>query len=118
VISLTFTFSGIPVFVRAAFFRICADYTLRGPESSVVAVYTAYGWQLGARKCREFEARGPVLLRAVGPEGVTEHLGPFELVRASEGALFANGRCLGTYCGIRGALPGHEWREVALLMAS
>jgi hypothetical protein len=114
-ISLTFTFSGMPVLVRAAFFRICPDHTLRGPESSVVATYTAYGWQLGARKCREFEARGPVKLRAIASDGLTEHFGPFEIIRAGEGALFANGRCLGTYCGIRGSSPSPEWREVALL---
>ncbi len=114
-ISLTFTFSGVPVHLRAAFFRICADNTLRGPESSVVATYSAYGWRLGERKCREFEARGPVMLRATGADGATERLGPYEMIRAGDGALYADGRCLGTYCVTRGAPAEHKWREVALL---
>ncbi len=114
-ISLVFTFSGVPVHLRAPFFRICADNTLRGPESSVVATYTAYGWTLGERKCREFEARGPVTLRAIASDGLAEHLGPYEMVRAEAGSLYAEGRCLGTYCVTRGASDGHQWREVALL---
>ena len=57
-IKLSFTFDGIPRFVRGAFFRICADGTLRGPEGSLVASYTSKGWLLGARSCREFEAHG------------------------------------------------------------
>jgi hypothetical protein len=115
-LSLTFTFSGLPVLVRAAFFRICADRTLRGPESSVVATFTPYGWTLGARSCREFEAAGPIFLRATCADGRRESLGPFEIIRAAEGALFTSGRCIGTYC-LPPALgtSASGWKEVALL---
>lgn len=116
-ISLLFTFSNAPVRVRAAFFRICEDNTLRGPESSVVATFTDHGWKLGGRHCREFEAHGLITLRAIGSDGLTEKLGPYEEVRAGDGALYTAGRCLGTYCVARGVPDGHRWREVTLLSA-
>lgn len=115
-IKLAFTFSGIPLFVRGAFFRICADGTLRGPEGSVVASYTSQGWRLGTRSCREFEALGPLFLRAHFPDGRREHLGPYEAVRAADGALFSRSRCLGIFCTNRAASPGlPEWNEIAFL---
>jgi hypothetical protein len=115
-IQITFVFSGIPTFMRGAFFRICADRTLRGPEGSIVARYTARGWQLGVRNCREFEAIGPVTLRAHSADGRREHLGPFDVVRAAEGALFDRSRCLGTFCTNRAASPTlPDWHEIALL---
>lgn len=115
-IKLSFTFGGIPVFVRGAFFTIRADRTLRGPEGSLVARYTPVGWQLGARNCREFEALGPVLLRASFPDGRREHLGPYELIRAADGALFDRTHCLGIFCTNRAASPGlPEWNEITFL---
>jgi hypothetical protein len=115
-IKLSFTFGGIPVFVRGAFFRICADGTLRGPEGSLVASYTSQGWRLGARSCREFEALGPLFLRAHFPDGRRVHLGPYEIVRAADGALFNSGRCLGIFCTNRAASPGlPEWNEIAFV---
>ena len=102
--------------VRAAFFRICADRTLRGPDSSVVATYTPHGWKLGARSCREFEAAGQIFIRATCSDGRRENLGPYDFIRASEGGLFTKGCCIGIYCSNRGlALSAHEWSEVALL---
>lgn len=115
-IKLSFTFGGIPLFVRGAFFRICADGTLRGPEGSVVASYTSQGWRLGTRSCREFEALGPLFLRAHFPDGRRQHMGPYETVRAADGALFSRSRCLGIFCTNRAASPGlPEWNEIAFL---
>jgi hypothetical protein len=115
-IQIAFVFGGVPAFVRGAFFRICSDRTLRGPEGSIVARYNAQGWHLGTRHCREFEAMGPVLLRAHFADGRREHLGPYGAIRAADGALFEHGRCLGMFCANRAApasLP--EWQEIALL---
>jgi hypothetical protein len=106
------------VSVRAAFFRICADSTLRAPDSSVVATFSSRRWRLGKRGCDEFTCTGPVLLRIKRHDGVTERLGPYELVRAAEGALFTQGRCLGTH-----TVPGMDstndsWEEITLLPAT
>jgi hypothetical protein len=115
-IKLSFTFDGIPRFVRGAFFRICADGTLRGPEGSLVASYTSKGWLLGARSCREFEAHGPLFLRAHFADGRREHLGPYDSVRAADGALFNRTRCLGVFRTNFAVSPGlPEWNEIAFL---
>jgi len=115
-ISLLFTFSGVPVYARGAFFRICADSTLRGPDGGLVAAYSSRGWQLGPRYCREFDAIGPLFLRAHRSDGRADVMGPFEMIRASHGALFGHGRCLGTYCTNRAASPGvPEWSGITLL---
>jgi hypothetical protein len=116
VIKLSFTFGGIPLYVRGAYFRICADGTLRGPEGSLVASYTSQGWRLGTRSCREFEALGPLFLRAHFADGRRQHLGPYEAVRAADGALFSRTRCIGIFCTNRAASPGlPEWNEIAFL---
>jgi hypothetical protein len=115
-ISLSFTLSGVPVFARGAFFRICADGTLRGPEGSLVATYGSLGWRLAGRDYREFEAIGPLFLRAHRADRRAEVMGPYEIVRAGDGALFGHGRCLGSFCANRALSPGiPEWSEVALL---
>lgn len=115
-IRLSFTFSGIPVFVRAAFFKICADGTLRGPDGTLVATYTSLGWWFGTRNYREFEAVGPLFLRANCPDGRTERLGPYENVRAADGSLFTRTTCLGSFCANRLSSPGTaEWNEITLL---
>ncbi len=115
-IRLSFTFNGVPVFARAAYFRICADRTLRGPEGSLVATYTSRGWHLGTRICREFAAASPLFLRAVCSDGRTEHLGPYENLRAADGALFNSSYCLGIFCANRApVLEVPEWSEITLL---
>jgi hypothetical protein len=115
-IQIVFTFSANPVFVRGTFFRICADRTLRGPEGSLVARYTSMGWQLRERHCREFEAAGPLLLRAHSADGRCESLGPYGAIRAADGALFDHGHCLGIFCANSAASPNlPEWREIVLL---
>lgn len=115
-IKISFTFGGIPLFVRGTFFRICADGSLRGPEGSLVASYTSQGWRLGGRSCREFEALGPLFLRTHFADGRREHLGPYEIIRAADGALFSRTHCLGIFCTNRAASPGlPEWSEIAFL---
>ena len=115
-ISLSFTLSGVPVFARGAFFRICADRTLRGPGGSLIATYSALGWRLGGRNYREFEAIGPLFLRAHRADGRAEVMGPYEFVRAGDGALFGRGRCLGSFCANRALSPGiPEWSDITLL---
>jgi hypothetical protein len=115
-ISLSFAHSREPVFARAAFFRICADGSLRGPEGSVIATYSPLGWRLRGRDYRDVEALGPVFLRASRTDGRAEVLGPYELVRAGDGAVFGQGRCLGTFCTNRALSPGiPEWSEITLL---
>jgi len=115
-ISLSFTLSGTTVYARGAFFRICADQTLRGPDGSLVATYSVHGWRLAGRNYREFEAVGSMFLRAQHVDGRSEVMGPYALVRAGDGMLFEQGRVLGRYCTIRAAIPGvEEWSEVTFL---
>jgi hypothetical protein len=117
--SVTLTFSRRaphnPVSVRAAFFRICADSTLRAPDSSVIATFNERRWILGNKGCSEFTCNGPVFLRITRHDGIKERLGPYEFVRAAEGALFTKGQCLGTH-----SIPGvgsndDGWEEITLL---
>jgi hypothetical protein len=115
-IQIIFTFSAHPVFVRGTFFRICADRTLRGPAGSLVARYTAKGWQLRARHCREFEVVGPLSLRTHFADGRSERLGPYRAIRAADGALFDGGHCLGIFCANSAASPNlPEWHEIVFL---
>jgi hypothetical protein len=117
---ITLTFSRAsphaPVSVRAPFFRICADATLRGPDSSIVATYVAHRWRLGQRSCQEFHCSDPVYLRVTNQDGERERLGPYEFVRAAEGSLFTEGRCIGTHFPAPpGVAEAHCWHEVTLL---
>jgi hypothetical protein len=102
--------------VRAAFFRICVDATLRAPDGGVVATFSSRRWSLGKKGCEDFTVTGPTLLRIKRYDGVTEHLGPFELVRAADGALFTQGRCLGVHSSVPGpALANDYWEEITIL---
>jgi hypothetical protein len=109
---------GPTVLLRAAFFRICADQTLRGPDGSLVARYTTLGWRLGARDCREFEATGPLLLRVSSGGGPSEQFGPYEAVRAGDGALFRQSRCLGNFCTHPERVNDFETPDVMKLASS
>ena len=120
-ITLTFSRASphFPISVRAVFFRICADSTLRGPDSSVIATYTEHRWKLGKRGCNEFLCTDPVFLRVMDAEGRSEKLGPYEFLRGAEGALFTNGRCLGSHSPTwSGELQGNLWHEITLLSAN
>ncbi|MGH8211550.1 MAG: hypothetical protein ACREU6_18530 [Steroidobacteraceae bacterium] len=121
---ITLTFSplsaGSPLLVRGLFFRICGDSTLRGPDSTVVATYTTHTWQVGARSYREFHSNDSVFLRVKKRDARHERLGPYEFLRAAEGALFVNGQRIGTYSpewNTESAL--HDcWHEITLLSAA
>jgi hypothetical protein len=107
------------VLARAAYFRICADGTLRGSDNAVAAIYMPHFWQLGQRQFREFECSAPVYLRVTNCAGQRERIGPYDFVRAAEGALFTRECCLGTHSP-DWKPDGLEvrWREIALLPAS
>jgi hypothetical protein len=119
---ITLTFSplsaGSQILVRGTFFRICADSTLRGPESTLVATYAAHLWRVGLRACRDFHCDDSLLLRVRNPEGDQEELGPYQFLRVAEGALFASGKCLGMYSSrwnVESSI--HRWDEITLLAA-
>lgn len=120
---ITLTFSplaeGSQVLVRAAFFRICSDSALRGPEGTLVASYVSHLWQLGGRRCRDFHCNDPVCLRVTTSGGEHQRHGPFQFVRAAEGGLFVSGKCLGVYCPKLGTEGGFDrWDEITLLPAA
>jgi hypothetical protein len=104
------------VLVRGMYFRICADATLRGSDNAIAARYSERLWQLGPRQFRSFECSGPVYLRVTHHDGSRESAGPYNLIKASEGAIFTDNSCLGLY-----ASPGDAavlatvWHEIALL---
>jgi hypothetical protein len=107
-----------PVSVRGAYFRICADCTLRGPDNAIAASYHEGLWQLGRRQHRSFECGGRFDLRVKHRDGRSEHSGPYDFVKAIDGALFTHTDCLGAF-----ALPPFDvnplpvWREVTFLPA-
>lgn len=107
-----------PVNVRGAYFRICADATLRGPDNAVAASYSKGLWQLGQRQHRSFECSGPLYLRVLHRNGGHERTGPYEFVKAIDGALFTHDAYLGAFALRPEALESVDlWREVALLPA-
>jgi hypothetical protein len=117
-ITLTFrpVHGELPVLVRGMHFRICADATLRGPDNAVAASYSKGLWRLGSRPHRAFESSGPIYLRITNSDGSRSHLGPYNFIKAAEGAIFTQDRCL----GIHASRPDTEvtpdvWREIALL---
>jgi hypothetical protein len=107
------------VLVRGMHFRICADATLRGPDNSIAAHYSERLWRLGQRQYRAFECSGPVYLRVLNSDGSREHLGPYNLLKAAEGAIFTLDSCLGLHAspGETG-LPTAVWREITLLSSA
>jgi len=97
-------------------FRICVDATLRGPDNAIAARYSRGSWLLGHGLHRAFECEGPVYLRVIGSDGSRQHLGPYDFVKAAEGAIFTRDSCLGYYTTRPEAAESPEiWREVALL---
>ena len=83
--------------VRGAFFRICADRTLRGPDNTVAAVYANGLWQLANRPHRSFECEGEVYLRVTDPDGRHVSAGPYSSVRFSQGIVFSGEVRLGAH---------------------
>jgi hypothetical protein len=118
VITLTFRpLSGESVIlVRGAYFRICADGTLRGPDNAVTASYTDGLWQLGRRQNRILECREPVYLRVTTSDGQRDCIGPYECLKVTGGAIFSNDTYLGAHTRGDSYLPQSDiWQEVALL---
>jgi hypothetical protein len=104
------------VLVRGAYFRICADGTLRGPDNVISATYADGLWELGHRQYAAFECKGPVHLRVTGASTRRECLGPYDSIKVARGAIFTHEGWLGAHAA-RGALgsPGDLWREIAFV---
>lgn len=102
--------------MRGAYFRICADGTLRGQDNAIASRYADGLWHLGHRRHVAFECPGPVYLRITGTNGRRECNGPYAFVRAAEGAIFTQGNCLGFHAS-RGQFGSETdlWREVTFL---
>ncbi|MGB6450361.1 MAG: hypothetical protein WBE92_06385 [Steroidobacteraceae bacterium] len=100
-----------PTLVRGAHFRIHAG-TLRGPDNALIANYTDGLWQLGRSQHRSFECDGPVFLTVTDGIGLRERLGPYDLVKATGGALFARDLRIGAF--VQDGRPGsnQHWREI------
>ena len=117
---ITLTFRALngesAMLIRGAYFRICADGTLRGPDNAVAASYTNGLWQLGRRRHRALECCEAVYLRVTAPDGQRECIGPFEYLKVSGGAIFSHDTYLGAHSGGESRLPKSDvWREIALL---
>jgi hypothetical protein len=106
------------VLIRAAYFRISADGALRGPDNAITATYADGLWQLAQRHHRAFECAGPVYLRFMRKGGQPEIMGPYEFVRAAEGAVFTHDECLGVH-DLRGRTLTSVgvWDEIVFLTA-
>ncbi len=102
--------------VRGAYFRICDDGTLRGPDNAVAGSYIDGLWQLGRRRHRTLECREAVYLRVTTADGERECIGPYEGLRVTGGEIFSNDTYLGAHSrsGLHPPKTG-IWREIALL---
>ena len=117
---ITLTFRPVhgesPVLVRGMHFRICTDATLRGPDNAIAASYSKGLWRLGQRQHRAFECSGPIYLRVTNSDGSRSLLGPYNFIKAAEGAIFTQDSCLGIHASrTEGSLSPEVWREIALL---
>jgi hypothetical protein len=117
-ITLTFRAMGgeSVILVRGAYFRICADGTLRGPDNAVAASYTDGQWQLGRRRHRMLECREPLYMRVTTSDGQRECIGPYEFLKVTGGEIFSNDIYLGTHAlGESYLAKATIWTEIALL---
>ena len=105
------------VVIRAAYFRIHADGTLRGPDNGLTATYAHDGsWELGPRRYASFECTGPVYLRVTDVDGSRECLGPFDCVKVVRGAVLTQDKWLGAHATYGGGVSATDlWREIAFL---
>jgi hypothetical protein len=104
------------VLVRGAYFRICADGTLRGPDNAIAASYTEGHWQLGRKRNRMLECREALYLRVTTADGQRECIGPYECLKVIGGAIFSNDTYLGAHTRRESYIPeAAVWREIALL---
>ena len=109
--------SGSLVLVRGAYFRICSDGTLRGPDNTVSARYCDGLWHLGQRRHVSFECAGPVYLRITNSHGQRECMGPYASLRAADGAIYTQDSCLGVHA-VRAQFASDAidlWREISFV---
>lgn len=117
---ITLTFRPVigesPVSVRGTYFRICADATLRGPDNAIAASYSEGLWQLGRRRHRSFECSGAFYLRVMHWDGSYQRTGPYDFVKAVDGALFTQTDFLVSFAPApHEVTPPQRWHEIALL---
>lgn len=102
--------------VRGMHFRICADATLRGPDNAIAAHYSKRVWLLGPRQYRGFECSGPIYLRITNSDGSRNHVGPYNFIKAADGAIFSANSCLGLHATrAEAGISPDVWREIAFL---
>jgi hypothetical protein len=102
--------------IRGAYFRICADATLRGPDNAVVARYLGGLWQLRHGRHWAFDCSGPVFLRVTHSDGQRERMGPYHFVKAAEGAIFTHDSCLAVHDSSKEAGSSVDlWQEIVFL---
>jgi hypothetical protein len=109
--------SGSVVVVRGAYFRICADGTLRGPDNTIAARYSAGLWHLGPKRHTSFECAGPVYLRVTNSRGQRECLGPYASIKAADGAIYTQDGRLGVHA-VRVELVSEtveRWHEISFV---
>jgi hypothetical protein len=109
--------SGSTVLVRAVYFRICSDGTLRGPDNTISARYSDGLWHLGQARHISFECAGPVYLRITNSDGRRDYAGPYSSLTAADGAIYAQESLLGVHA-VRSQLSGETsdvWQEVSLV---
>jgi hypothetical protein len=107
------------IMVRGAYFRICSDRTLRGPDNAVTANYVNGLWQLAQKPYRSFECEGEVYLRVTDADGRHTQMGPYPSVRVTRGAVFAGETWLGDHAGFgESDIPPGLWNRVTLLDAT
>jgi hypothetical protein len=92
--------------LRGAFFRVCADRTLRGPDNTVAAVYANGLWQVRRQSHRSFECEGEVYLRVTDSDGRQVSAGPYQSVRFSQGIIFSGEVRLGAHASYDESDPG------------
>src|SRR5690606_27853049 len=110
------TMGDAPTRTAAAFFRFCADGTLRGPENYVVARSVGGTWTLSGRAHRAIECEGPLKLRlSAGASEPPVVLGPFTHVRSAAGMLYGDERCLNIYLPGRSPAAGPACHELTIL---
>ncbi len=107
-----------PTRTAAAFFRFCADGTLRGPENYVVARCVGGIWTMSGRSHRELDCEGPVKLRVLsGALDAPVLLGPFTQVRSAAGMLYGDERCLNVFLPGRNPATQAGCHELTMLPA-
>lgn len=104
--------------IRGAYFRICADGTLRGPDNAVVSRYLNGLWELTRGRHRAFDCSGPVFLRVTASDGRREQVGPYQMVKVAGGAVFADNSCVAVHDSRQEAGAAALYREVVFLPAN